>query len=226
VLATESRVFEVIGVAGDVSEDLVASKKHPAIYFPLRLKDYAQPSLRGMTLMVRAANGVDAIGAVRREISAMDPGITPFNARSMIEHISQYMSTLEGASWTYGLIGFFGLVLAAVGVAGVTAYSVAKRAHEIGIRMALGAQKGNVLALVMKEGAALVMVGTVGGLVCAWAGIRALSGMFFAVASVRSSEPVLLIGAPLLLAGLALLACYLPARKSTRIDPVVALRQE
>ena len=226
VLAAESRVFEVIGVAGDVSEDLVASKKHPAIYFPLRLADYAQPSLRGMTLMVRAANGVDAIGAVRREISAMDPGITPFNARSMIEHISQYMSTLEGASWTYGLIGFFGLVLAAVGVAGVTAYSVAKRAHEIGIRMALGAQKGNVLALVMKEGAALVMVGTVGGLACAWAGIRALSGMFFAVASVRSSEPVLLIGAPLLLAGLALLACYLPARKSTRIDPVVALRQE
>src|ERR1035441_8926591 len=73
-------------------ENLVASKKHPAIYFPLRLADYAQPSLRGMTLMVRAANGVDAIGAVRREISAMDPGITPFNARSMIEHISQYMS--------------------------------------------------------------------------------------------------------------------------------------
>ena len=226
VLAKESRIFEVIGVAGDVSEDLVASKKHAAIYFPLRQSDYAQPSLRGMTLMVRAANGVDAIGAVEREISAIDAGITPFNARSMNEHISQYMSTLEGASWTYGLIGFFGLVLAAVGVAGVTAYSVAKRAHEIGIRMALGAQKGNVLALVMKEGAALVMVGTVGGLVCAWAGIRALSGMFFAVASVRSSEPVLLIGAPLLLAGLALLACYLPARKSTRIDPVVALRQE
>ncbi len=226
MLATESRVFDVIGVAGDVSEDLVASKKHPAIYFPLRLVDYAQPSLRGMTLMVRSANGVDAIGAVRREISAIDPGITPFNARSMIEHISQYMSTLRGASWTYGLIGLFGLVLAAVGVAGVTAYSVAKRGHEIGIRMALGAQKGNVLALVMKEGAALVIVGTLGGLALAWAGIRALSGMFFAVASVRSSEPVLLVGAPLLLAGLALLACYLPARRSMRIDPVVTLRQE
>jgi predicted permease len=226
MLATERHVFEVIGVAGDVSEDLVASKKHPAIYFPLRPVDYAQPSLRGMTLMVRSANGVDAIGGVRREINAIDPGITPFNARSMIEHISQYMSTLRGASWTYGLIGLSGLVLAAVGVAGVTAYSVAKRGHEIGIRMALGAQKGNVLALVMKEGAALVIVGTLGGLALAWAGIRALSGMFFAVASVRSSEPVLLVGAPLLLAGLALLACYLPARRSMRIDPVVTLRQE
>jgi predicted permease len=224
--AAESRVFEVIGVAADVSEDLVASKKHAAIYFPLRLADYAQPSLRGMTLMVRSANGVDAIGAVRREINTIDPDITPYNARSMIEHISQYMSTLKGASWTYGLIGFFGLVLAAVGVAGVTAYSVAKRGHEIGIRMALGAQKRNVLALVMKEGAALAIAGTVGGLACAWAGIRALAGLFFAVASVRSSEPVLLIGAPLLLAGLALLACYLPARKSMKIDPVVALRQD
>ena len=225
-LATDRHTFEVIGVAGDVSEDLVVSKKHPAIYFPLRAADYAQPSLRGMTLMVRAANGVDAIGAVRREVSTMDPGITPFNARSMIEHISQYMSTLKGASWTYGLIGLFGLVLAAVGVAGVTAYSVAKRGHEIGIRMALGAQKRNVLALVMKEGAVLVIVGTVCGLALAWAGMRALSGMFFAVASVRSSEPLLLVGAPLLLAVLALLACYLPARKSTHIDPVVALREE
>jgi ABC-type antimicrobial peptide transport system permease subunit len=78
----------------------------------------------------------------------------------------------------------------------------------------------------MKEGAILVLVGTVAGLALAWAGIRAVSAMFFTVASVRSSDPVLLVGAPLLLAGLALLACYLPARRSARIDPVVALRQE
>jgi len=225
-LAKESRIFDVAGVAADVSEDLVASKKHPAIYFPLRQADYSQPSLRGMTLMLRAAPGVDAIGAVRREISAIDPGLTPFNAQSMTEHIGQYMSTLKGASWTYGLIGLFGLVLASVGVAGVTAYSVAKRGHEIGIRMALGAQRRHVLLLVMKEGAALVIAGTVCGLAMAWAGMRALSGMFFSVASVRSSNPVLLAGAPLLLAGLALLACYAPARRSMRIDPVVTLRQE
>ncbi|HUK18206.1 MAG TPA: ADOP family duplicated permease [Bryobacteraceae bacterium] len=226
VLAAGSRVFEVIGVARDVSEDIVASKKHPAIYFPLDPADYAQPSLRGMTLMVRAAPGVDAIRAVESEIAAMDSTVTPFNARSMMEQIDQYMSALKGASWTYGMMGFFGLVLAAVGVAGVTAYSVAQRGHEIGIRMALGARKRNVLALVMKEGAALVTVGTAAGLALAWAGMRALSSYFFTVASVRSNDPVLLVGAPLLLAGLALLACYLPARRSMRIDPVVTLRQE
>ena len=156
----------------------------------------------------------------------MDAAITPFNARSMIEQIAQYMSALKAASWTYGLIGMFGLILASVGLAGVTAYSVAQRGHEIGIRMALGAQKRDVLGLVMREGATLVTLGTMIGLAFAWAGIRALSGLFFSVASVKSSDPVLLVGAPLLLAGLALAACYLPARKSTRVDPAVALRAE
>ena len=226
VLAKASRTFEVVGVARDVSEDLVASKKHPAVYFPLRPADYAKPSLRGVTLMVRARPGVDAISAVRREISALDPGIAPFNAGSMNEHIAQFMSTLTAASWTYGLMGFFGLVLASVGLAGVTAHSVAKRAHEIGIRMALGAQKRDVLGLVMKEGATLVIVGTAAGLAFALAGIRALSRIFFTVASVQGYDPVLLVGAPLLLAGLALVACYVPARRSMRIDPVVTLRME
>src|ERR1035438_5379803 len=125
VLGKRHRVYEIVGVAAHVTEDLVASKRPPAIYFPLHPADYAQPSLRGVTLMLRAAPGVDAIGAVRREIAAMDSTITPFNARSMTEQIAQFMSALKGASWTYGLIGVFGLVLASVGVAGVTAYSVA-----------------------------------------------------------------------------------------------------
>jgi ABC-type antimicrobial peptide transport system permease subunit len=176
--------------------------------------------------MLRAAPGVDAIAAVRREISAMDSTLTPFNARSMTEQIAQFMSMLKAASWTYGIIGVFGLVLASVGLAGVTAYSVTQRGHEIGIRLALGAQKRDVLELVMKEGAALVAVGTLIGLALAWAGMRALAGIFFSVASVRGDDPMLLVGAPLLLAGLALLACYVPARRSTRIDPMAALRQD
>ena len=218
--------YEIAGVVNDVTEDIVTSKKHPAVYFPLRAADYAQPSLRGVTLMLRAKPGVDALAAVRREIYAMDPHITPFNARSMAAHIAEFMSALKGASWTYGLLGVFGLILAAAGLAGVTAYSVAQRGHEIGIRLALGAQKRDVLALVMKEGAVLVTAGALIGLALAWAGMRAMGDMFAWVASVKGADPVLLGGAPVLLASLALIACYVPARRSTRIDPVVTLRQE
>ena len=226
LLAKGRRTYAVVGVAQDVAEDFVAQKKHPVIYFPLGAPDFARPSLRGITLMLRAHPGVDAIGAVGREIAAMDPALTPLHARSMLEQIDEFLSPLRAASWTYGMIGAFGLILASVGLAGVTAYSVSQRGREIGIRIALGAQNRDVLALVIKEGLVLVIVGSVIGLAAAWAGIRVLSGLFFTVASVQSSDPLLLVGAPLLLAGLAMLACYLPARRSMRIDPAVALRQE
>ena len=219
------QVFEVVGVAGDVSEDLVASKKHPAIYFPLQAANYAHPSLSGVTLMVRGAPGVDAIGAVEHEIPAMDANLRPFNARNITEQIAQFMAAPRAAAWTWNLLGLFGLILASVGLAGVTAYSVAQRGHEIGIRMALGARKRDVLGLVMKESAVLVTIGTAIGMALTWAGVRAMSGFFFSVASVKGLAPALLVGAPLLLGSLALAACYLPARRAARIDPMVALRE-
>jgi len=222
----EHQVLEVVGVAKDISEDFVASKKHPAIYFPLQRADYAQPSLRGVTLMVRGLPGVDVIGAVQREIAATDASLTPFNARSMTEQIAQYMASLRSAAWTWNLLGTFGLILASVGLAGVTAYTVTQRRHEIGIRMALGAQRSDVLRLVMKEGATLVTAGTLIGMAITWAGVRLMSGFFFTVASVNTLDPELLVGAPLLLAGLALVACYVPARRSMKVDPAIALRQE
>ncbi|MCU1238076.1 MAG: transporter related, partial [Candidatus Solibacter sp.] len=182
-----------------------------------------------VTLMVRAAPGTDALAAVRREISAMDAKVTPFHMRTMAEQIDQFMAPLRMTSWTYGLIGIFGLVLSAVGLAGMTAYSVAQRGREIGIRMALGAQRSNVLGLVMKEGLQLVVVGTAIGMAGAWTGSRLLAAMNSSVGHVTTTsgtDPVVVLGAPLLLAVLALAACYLPARKSMSIDPVVALRQE
>ena len=228
--AARRRLFEVVGVAGDVAEGLVVQKPTPAMYFPLQSPDFARPAAQGLTLMVRAApGGVDAVGAVRREISAMDPNITPFNVRSMAEQIDQFMAPLRMSSWTYGIVGMFGLLLSAVGLAGMTAYSVAQRRREIGIRIALGAQRGDVLGLVMKEGLQLVMAGTAIGMAGAWTGTRLLSAMNSSVGHVTStstSDSTVLVGAPLLLACLALLACYVPARKSMRVDPVVALRQE
>jgi putative ABC transport system permease protein len=227
--AGRRRLFTVVGVAGDVAEGLVVQKPSPVVYFPLQAADYAMPAAQGLTLMVRAAPGVDAIAAVRREISTMDPNITPFHMRSMTDQIDQFMTPLRMSSWTYGFVGIFGLVLSAVGLAGMTAYSVAQRGREIGIRMALGAQRCDVLGLVMREGMRLVLAGTAIGMAGAWTGSRLLSALNSSVGHVTStstSNPAVLFGAPLLLSILALLACYVPARKSMRIDPVVALRQE
>jgi predicted permease len=221
--------FEVIGVAANVTEDIIVGKPRPAIYFPLRPSSFSHPSLQGIILMVRTIPGVDALSLVRREISAIDERITPVNARSMDDQIGKFMAPLRMAAWTYALIGAFGLLLAGVGLAGVTAYAVAQRAREIGIRMALGADRGAVLSLVMKESFVLIVAGTAAGMCGAWAGARMLSSMNSSVGTVTStstSDPVVLMGAPLLLGLLALIACYLPARKSMRIDPVVALRQE
>jgi len=220
------QMFEVIGVAGDVTEDLAMKKPKATVYFPLRDADYARPSLRGITLIVRGEPGADAITAVQREIAAIDSHITPFNARSMTEQVAQFVSPLRTAAWTYYCIGIFGLVLACVGLGGVTAYSVTQRRHEIGIRIALGARAADVLGLVMKEGAVIVVLGTIAGLAAGWAALRLMSGLFQTVATVSTSDPVLVLGATLLLAGVALIACYLPARKSATIDPAVALRQE
>ncbi len=223
------QVVEVVGVAANVAEGLVVGKPRPAMYFPLRPSTYSHPSLQGITLMVRAAPGANALSAVRREISAMDSRITPFNSRSMNDQIGQFMAPLQVAAWTYGLIGIFGIVLASVGLAGVTAYSVAQRSREIGIRMALGAVNRDVLALVMKEGLALVAAGTLVGMAGAWAASRMLAAMNASVGTVSStstSDPTVLFGAPLLLALVAVVACYLPARKSVSVDPAVVLRQD
>jgi macrolide transport system ATP-binding/permease protein len=226
---SRGRTFVVVGVVGDVNEDLVAQRPHPVIYFPLRQADYATPPAQGITLMIRSAAGADGVEAVRREIAALDPNIKPFHIRTMNDQIDQFMAPLRMSSWTYRVIGIFGLLLSGVGLAGMTAYSVAERTREIGIRVALGARRSHVVGLVMKEGMLLIAAGTAIGMACAWMGSRALAFMNSSVGRVTTgsaSNPLVLFGAPILLACLALLACYLPALQSMRIDPMVALREE
>jgi putative ABC transport system permease protein len=121
------------------------------------------------------------------------------------------------------------LILAAVGLAGVTAYAVTQRGHEIGIRMALGAKNRDVLGLVMKEGAVLIASGMALGIGAAWAVSRVLAAVNATagqITSTSTSDPMVLYGAPAMLAVLALIACYVPARRSLRIDPIATLRQE
>ena len=223
------RTYEVIGVAGDVANDLVISQKRPAVYFPLRNTDISSPSLQGITLLVRATQGNNFLELLHREILTIDANVVPFDARSMNEHIADFIAPLRSAAWTYGIIGIFGMVLASVGLAGMTAYSVVQRRREIGIRLALGARKGNVVRLVMKQGMLLIGIGSAIGFGCAWAGSRMLSAMNSSVGQVtatNTSDPIVLFGAPLLLGSVALLACYLPARQSSRVEPLLALHEE
>jgi predicted permease len=226
-----TKTFRIVGVARNVRDgmSMVATDGPPVIYVPLRPAEYAQASLGGITLVIRAAPGVDAMAAVRREIAAMDDRLQPYAARAMTDQIDELLFPVQVALWTYAMIGVFGLILAAVGLAGVTAYSVAQRRREIGIRMALGARLADVLGLVMKEGAVLIALGSAIGLVAARAGIRALASVLATIVRTSgesTSDPVLLIGAPVLLAVLALVSCYLPARKTSEIDPAIALRAE
>ena len=136
----------------------------------------------------------------------------------MQEDLDRTNSLAQWESAIFVILGFFALLLASIGLGGVTAYAVVRRRKEIGIRMALGARARQVQRLVLREGTALVVVGTALGV----SGAYALARTF----GQRDSNPLLLVGAPLVLAGLAMLACYLPARRATRIDPVAALREE
>lgn len=223
----EKQSYEVVGVVRDLNNGLWVSES--VVYLPLTPRDFARPLADGMTIMVRSDVEPEAVRGIRRDIALIDPKLNLFHVRTLSEYLELSRSSERFAVNTYGGIGVFGLVLAAIGLAGVTAYAVASRRKEIGIRMALGAQKRQVLALVLREGAALVSVGTVLGFLGAFALGKVLAAMtheFGASFKTGAGDARLLVGAPLLLAGLALLACYVPARRAAQIDPLKALRQE
>lgn len=147
----------------------------------------------------------------------------------MEDVVGQIYQLARLATGVYGAMGVFALILATVGLAGVTAYSVARRTHEIGIRVALGAKQGDVLRLVLRESTLIVATGGAVGLAIALAALGGLASALEAMAQATrtsATDPLLLVGAPALLIGLALAACYLPARKAARIDPAAAMKME
>jgi predicted permease len=235
-LLETSRAYQVVGVVRDLSAPMSAADtgaqittEMPTIYLPLTRSDFSHSPAGGMIVMVRAARGLDSMERIRQEIASIDPNLVIFNVRTLAEQVDQTMAVARLETIFYGVIGSFGLILAAIGLAGVTAYSVARRRKEIGIRMALGARKAQVLRLVMREGGMLVIAGLVLGSLGAFAVSRALgaaSSIFGPSFTAASHDPRLIFGAPLLLAALAMLACYVPARRSAKIDPLIALREE
>ncbi|MBX9601617.1 MAG: ABC transporter permease [Bryobacteraceae bacterium] len=225
----QGKRYEVVGVARNVRSTFVIDEGANGAYLPVAQSAYATPSAQGVTLMVRSRPGIDVITAVRRLVSSQDANVTVFHADSIENQVRNLLLLVKITTVLYGAIGLFGLLLAAIGLAGVTAYAVVQRTKEIGIRMALGARRLDVVRLVMREGTWMVAVGTVFGFAAAYALVQTASTYLSALSQVLQTsmtDPLLLIGAPLLLAGLALAACYWPARRSTRIDPLAALREE
>jgi ABC-type antimicrobial peptide transport system permease subunit len=219
--------YEVVGIVPDV-KDAVGSTLGTA-YLPLTRQDFAHTPSGGIVIVARGHSAEDALGGVRSVVASMDPNLTLFNVQTLSEYLELTRASMRAALRTFGGIGLFGLILSAIGLAGVTAYAVAQRSKEIGIRMALGARKSQVLALVLREGATLVAVGTLIGFLGSVALAKAMSAIttvFSDAFSFGVGDPRLLIGAPLLLAGLAMLACYIPARRALAIDPLKALRLE
>ena len=223
----EKRAYEVVGVVRDVKD--VEGVTLPTMYLPLTARDFVRPSASGIMVMVRSDAGRDALEGIRKDIEFLDPTLNIFGVKTLSSYLEQSRAAMRFSIETWSGIGMFGLVLAAIGLAGVTGYAVARRRKEIAIRMAVGASPAQVLGLVLREGTALTAVGTALGYLGAVALARVLGSlahMFADALRFGTNDPLLLVGAPLLLAAVALLACYIPARRSTQIDPLEALRQE
>jgi putative ABC transport system permease protein len=193
----------------------------PEIYCP-----YTQTATNQdvIFLVVRTAGDpLDWVVAIRQQIYALEIREPIFNVMTMKQLMSQSIASRRFQALLFGSFATLALVLAAVGVYGVISYSVSRRTHEIGIRMALGARPRDVLLLVVRQGMTLALVGVVIGLTVAFAVTGVLKKLLFEL-SVTDPSTFMLIAA--LMLGVAFLACYLPARGATKVDPMIALRQE
>ncbi|MBI3473723.1 MAG: ABC transporter permease [Candidatus Solibacter usitatus] len=210
--------WRIVGVAGDVRHDDFDRESFPVLYRP-----YSQIATRHADFVLRTSGAPERfMAAARAQISAVDRN-QPVAIKPMEQLISEERLGLAYVAVLMAVMGIIALLLAAVGVYGVMAYSVAERTHEIGIRMALGAVRRDVLAMVVGAGLRLASSGLAIGLALAWLLARALAGLIFGVSA---TDLATFGGVSMFLVAVALSACYLPARRAAGVDPMVALRHE
>ena len=209
----------IIGVVGDIKSDGFDAPSVPHIYVPL-----GQFAPVNAVVFLRSRADVGNLGeAVRREVEKVDPNIPVHSISSMDQIIVRSMADRRFALELLGIFATVALLLAAIGIYGVMAYSFSQRMHEIGIRIALGAQRIDIFRMAVGEGMRLVVIGLAAGLVGAMVLTRFVRTMLFGVSP---SDPVTFGAISAALAAVAFLACYIPARRATRVDPLVALRNE
>ncbi len=211
---------EIAGVVGNIHHSDLAQEPFTEMYV-----NNAQAPDPMTNLVVRAAAGDPSklTAAIRREVQALDKDLPVYNIKTMEQRISESTAPPRFRTLLLGLFACIALLLASVGIYGVISYSVTQRTHEIGIRLALGAQASDVLRLVVKQGMVLALIGIVIGLVGAFAVTRVMASLLYGV---TATDPVTFVGVSLLLAGVALVACLVPARRATKVDPMIALRHE
>ena len=216
------RWMTVIGVAGDVKHSGLNQPTDPAVYTPFSQSDEAWK--RFMTLAIRARNAPPGlVEEVKKQIWSVDGQIPVGDVRAMDELIAVSLAQQRFNMFLLGLFASLALILAAVGIYGTMSYSASQRTHEIGIRTALGAQRRDVLRLVMNDGAKIALFGIAIGIAGALALTRLMASLLF---EVKPTDPATFAAVATLLALVTLAACYIPARRAMRVDPMVALRYE
>jgi predicted permease len=217
------RFLTVVGVVGDVREESLEARPNPTVYVDYRQRPQAMNATGSFTVVMRtAADPAIVFSAAREIVRGLDPNVPP----SFSTFTEVFSASLKTRRFNLTLVGVFAataLLLAVAGIYGVMAYSVARRTHEMGVRIALGASAPDVLRLVLSQAMLTTVVGVAVGIAGSFALTRAMQSLLFGVSA---TDPVTIAGVALLLGFAALLASYVPARRATKVDPMVALRHE
>jgi predicted permease len=209
----------IVGVAKGGKYFNIAEDPRAFVWTPMA-QDYNSSGI----LVVRTNGNPEAMfSAVRGQVQSLDPNLPLFDVKTLTEHMKLALFPAKVAATVLGVFGLVALMLAAIGVYGITSYAVAQRTHEIGVRLARGAQLSDVLKLVLGHGLKLTIIGAVLGLAGAFLATRAITSVLYGVSA---TDPLTFGGVSVLLIGVALVASYVPARRATKVEPLIALRNE